>query len=250
MFCRRITKLGSNLRSPFEMIVVSSHTPSCPARASGGGASSAERLQRAQSTGKCRFGLIPEEWFTFFHVKTGVTGPYIFGLCVANYCVSKEILVMEHEYYGGLSWIVVIYLISTKFGKTIGASLDKGVDAIANQLEQGRKDEIAYFDNVVKSCQRGIEMAEGQKLLMDAKKENVAMQLEAIYRDRIMLVYRTVKGRMDYHVKRYNAAARIQQKWMIKWILQHVEQAASTSQFQDRAMQQAIADLEGITGRV
>lgn len=66
--------------------------------------------------------------FQLFHSKTGVTGPYTFGVGLATYMLSKEIYVMEHEYYTGLSILVMVYFATTKFGPGIAKWLDKEVD--------------------------------------------------------------------------------------------------------------------------
>ncbi|XP_072930608.1 ATP synthase subunit b, mitochondrial-like [Epargyreus clarus] len=193
-------------------------------------------------------GLIPEEWFLFFHSKTGVTGPYLFGIMLTNYLVSKEKFVMEHEYYCGLSIFVIIYYVSTNFGPAIGAALDKDVDEVANALEKSRTDEIAGLEGAIKAAKDAQWRAEGQQLLMDAKKENVAMQLEAVYRERLMQVYKMVKGRMDYHVKLYRAQARIQQKWMLEWILSQVMKSI-TPELEKQALNRAIEDLAAAANR-
>ncbi|KAI8437313.1 hypothetical protein MSG28_011674 [Choristoneura fumiferana] len=86
--------------------------------------------------GKVRLGFVPEEWFQFFHSKTGVTGPYTFGVGLATYLCSKEIYVMEHEYYSGLSLLVMIYVAAKKLGPSISAYLDKEVDLEKSNLER------------------------------------------------------------------------------------------------------------------
>lgn len=83
---------------------------------------------RADQPGKVRLGFIPEEWFTFFYPKTGVTGPYVFGAGMLTYLCSKEIYVMEHEYYNGLSLAIMVIYAVKKFGPAVAAYCDKEID--------------------------------------------------------------------------------------------------------------------------
>lgn len=66
--------------------------------------------------------------FQYFYPKTGVTGPYVFGGGLMTYLMSKEIYVMEHEYYSGLSILIMVIFATKKFGPSMAAYLDKEVD--------------------------------------------------------------------------------------------------------------------------
>ncbi|KAM3968452.1 ATP synthase subunit b, mitochondrial [Aphomia sociella] len=252
---RQIIELGINSRLLLPKAILTTHTITCPTRkepvcpGSGGKRSTlGPGLKRELYSGKVRLGFIPEEWFLFFHSKTGVSGPYIFGIVLINYCLSKEIYVLEHEYYSGLSIALLLYLISTKAGPSIGASLDKQVDAELAEWEKGRKNEIDAYEAIIKLSKDAQWRAEGQKALMDAKKENIKMQLEAVYRERLMHVYRMVKGRMDYQMKKNHMEARIHQKWMIDWVLENVHKSI-TPEFQQQALNSAIQELESVASR-
>jgi hypothetical protein len=66
--------------------------------------------------------------FQFFYPKTGVTGPYVFGAGLVTYLCSKEIYVMEHEFYSGISILLMVIYATKKFGPSVAASLDKEID--------------------------------------------------------------------------------------------------------------------------
>ncbi|XP_045784721.1 ATP synthase subunit b, mitochondrial-like [Maniola jurtina] len=239
----------------FATSVILAHTVTCPTRhqkitpACGSSKdSSGVALKRAEKPGKVRMGFIPEEWFLFFHPKTGVTGPYVFGIVVANYLFSKEIYVMEHEYYTALSIVPIMYLAATRLGPGLAKMLDKDVDDFANELEKRRKNELSVFEKTVKDAKEAQWRAEGQELLINAKKENIAMQLEAAYRERCMRMFLAVTGRMDYQVKLYRTSARIQQKWMLQWILNNVMKSI-TPDFEKAYLNKAIEDIAALASR-
>ncbi|CAK1554893.1 unnamed protein product [Leptosia nina] len=257
MIINRILRLSNSLFHR-DSLFLFAHTQTCPTRKrpvcpSSGSTSSdtpggGTAIKRRAEPGKVRLGMFPDDWFTFFHSKTGVSGPYILGILLTNYMFSKEIYVMEHEYYAGLSIFVIIVGITKNFGKDIGKVLDSEIDALENELNQGIKNQLNLYETVIKDCQEMQKQAKGQQMLMDAKKENVSMQLEAVYRERLMQAYNAVKGRLEYHSKRTRVLNRIHQKWMLEWILDNVRKSI-TPDFEKQALNRAIEDLSAMAGR-
>lgn len=235
------------------MLCPTRKNPTCPGskgpKKGGGGPSSGlggsvklPDFKRAEKSAPTRHGFLPEEWFVFFYPQTGVSGSYVFGIVLINYCLSKEIYVMEHEYFIGLSIATALYYITTTFGSEIGHSLDAEIKAIEDDWERGRQEDRNIYETTIKTAQETQIRANGQKLLMDAKKENIAMQLEAVYRERMMQVYTATKGRLDYQAKRHRAELKVHQKWMVEWILGNVRKAI-TPEFEQQALDAAIRDL-------
>jgi len=203
------------------------------------------RPVRLAEPGKVRLGFIPEEWFQFFYKKTGVTGPYAFGVGLMTYLCSKEIYVMEHEYYTGLSIAIMAYIAVTKLGPTISNYADREVENYENSWKEGRETEISSLQAAIKDEEKSQWQAEGQQMLIDAKRENVALQLEAAYRQRLMTAYSEVKRRLDYQLERQNIENRIAQKHMISWVVNKV--LASITPDQDKAtVNKCIADLANL----
>lgn len=110
-------------------------TRSAAAAAAPGGA--IERRQRPEHPGKVRLGFLPEEWFQFFYNKTGVTGPYTFGVGLITYLCSKEIYVMEHEYYSGLSLGIMAIIAVKKLGPVIAKWADGEIDVSISPVRVG-----------------------------------------------------------------------------------------------------------------
>lgn len=65
---------------------------------------------------RTRMYLIPNSWFDFFYEKTGVTGPYVFGASFLTFLLSKEIYIIEHEFFTGLSLAILTGVVCVKFG--------------------------------------------------------------------------------------------------------------------------------------
>ena len=199
------------------------------------------RLVR-QEPGKVRMGFIPEEWFTFFYKKTGVTGPYTLGVGLTTYLLSKEIYVLEHEFYNGISIFIICVAVVKKFGPKIAAYLDKEVDAYETDLNLGRKTEAENLEQQVKDEERNQWSSEGQLMLVDAKRENVHLQLESEYRHRLMTVYDQVKRYLDYQMEKQAAERRVAQKHLVNWVLKQVTQSI-TSEQEKQNIDKCIADL-------
>lgn len=63
---------------------------------------------------------------------------------------------------------------------------------IENEWKSGREEELQNLSEAIEAEKKEQWRAEGALLLMDAKKENIALQLEAAFRERAMNVYNEV----------------------------------------------------------
>lgn len=203
------------------------------------------RPVRAELPGKVRMGFLPDEWFTFFYKKTGVTGPYTFGVGLMTYLFSKEIYVMEHEFFTGLSMAVLVALLIKKLGPGIASVADKEIDQIEGGFKEAQGAVLQAHVDAIAAEKREQWRAEGQTLLFQAKRENIAAQLEAAYRERLMTVYNEVKRRLDYQTERENIDRRIGQKHMVSWIVSNVLKSI-TPQQEKESLQKCIVDLKSL----
>ncbi|KAK2585773.1 hypothetical protein KPH14_010381 [Odynerus spinipes] len=192
-----------------------------------------------------RFGFIPDEWFTYFYPKTGVTGPYMFGISVGTYLVSKEIYVLEHEFYNGLSFMIIWIFLVKKFGPAVSKYLEKEQQDYIGAWEEHREKQIENVETEIDTIKKVLWSTEGQTLLLEAKRENIKVQLEAIYRERLAHVYNEVKKRLDYNAQIQAIERRIAQKHMVQWIINNVLKAITPEQ-EKAALQQCIKDLEAL----
>jgi len=195
-----------------------------------------------QEPGKVRMGFIPDEWFQFFYKKTGVTGPYTFAFTLSTYLVSKEIYVLEHEYYSGLSLLIMwIYGIKT-LGPKLAAYLDKEVDDYEKAWNESREEQKNILGEQISSEEKAQWSMEGQTVLVEAKRENVALQLEANYRERLIKVYSEVKKRLDYQAEKQNIERRITQKNLVDYVVGKVR-ASITPDQEKQNINKCISDL-------
>ncbi|XP_015599565.1 ATP synthase subunit b, mitochondrial [Cephus cinctus] len=207
-----------------------------------------DRPVRMEKPSPVRHGIIPEEWFTIFYPKTGVTGPYMFGIGLSTYLLSKEIYVLEHEYYTGVSIFIMALVVIKKLGPTVAAALDKQIDKYEGDWESSRTENMKSLEECIENEKKEQWRADGQKLLIQAKKENIVMQLEATYRERLATVYNEVKKRLDYQVNIQAVERRLAQKQMVQWIISNVLKSITPEQ-EKANLQQCIADLQSLAPR-
>lgn len=155
---------------------------------------------------------------------------------------------MEHEYYSGLSILIMIVYAVKKFGPGIAAYCDKEIDQISKNLNQGRVDELASLEEQIQAEKTEQWRAEGQLMLMEAKKENVALQLEAAYRERIARVYNEVKRRLDYQVECQQVVRNVNQKHMVNWIVNNVLKSITPDQ-EKETLNKCILDLGALAAK-
>lgn len=84
--------------------------------------------------------------------------------------------------------------------------------------------------------------AEGQLLLVQAKRDNVALQLEATYRQRAQTVFEEVKKRLDYQLEKENVNRRISQKNLVDYVVKRVLSSITPDQ-EKQNIDKCIADL-------
>jgi F-type H+-transporting ATPase subunit b len=192
-----------------------------------------------------RLGFLPEEWFTFFHAKTGATGPYVFLATVGTYLVSKEIYVLEHEFYTGIAMFCVMAGFIKVAGPSITEAVNQEMDRSESRLKAIRQDEIDRCQAAISDEEKSQWMATSYETLIQAKKENVALQLEAAYRERLHEAYLMVKRRLDYQLEVSNVMRRVEQKHMVDWIINSVKKSITAKQ-EDDALKKCVNDLKGL----
>lgn len=207
------------------------------------------RLVNPLTNPPVRLGFIPESFFQLFSEKTGVTGPYVFGFGLVTYLLSKEIWIVEHGFSHFLAFWLVFYYISRKYGAKIGSYLDGLSEAqMERHWYKPMQKTIEQSEAAVKDAEKLIWCEEGQKHLFEAKRENVDLQLETVYRQRQLEVFDAVKKRLDYHLEVDNSRRRIEQQHMVQWIVDGVFKGITPQQEKD-SLSKCIQDLKALASR-
>merc|ERR1711936_1220923 len=130
---------------------------------------------------------------------------------------------------GGLQWAVCMAIVVKYVIRPYALPLwDSQVDNDINRLKKIRQDEIDKYKSAI-----------------DAKKDAVALQLEAEYRARLAAAYTQVKQRLDYQLELGNVMRRVEQKHMVDWIISNVRKSISAKQ-EDEALKTCVAELKAL----
>lgn len=196
-----------------------------------------------------RLGFIPETWFQSLYEKTGVTGPYFLGGGLLTFLLSKEIIIMEHNLAHFYTFWLAAFLVHYKYGKKISDYINKETEKFNEEFFEGpaRRSKDIALKNIA-DLELSIKYEGSQKYLWEAKKENVDLQLESAYRQRLTEVYQTVKKRLDYHVEVENVHKRLEQQHMVDWITRNVVKGITPQQEKDSILK-CIADLKSLAAK-
>jgi len=193
-----------------------------------------------------RLGVFPEEWFAAFYNKTGVSGPYMALASIGTFLASKEFFVIEHDFYAGIAFFIVMGGIITKVGPGLSEGLSKQVDEEEAMYKSIRQSEIDSLKESIALENTAQTDAVSWEDIIAAKKEAVGLQLESVYRARLNEAYTQVKKRLDYQLEVANVVRRMEQKHMVDWIINNVKKSITPTQ-EEAALKKCIADLKSLS---
>lgn len=208
-----------------------------------------EILIRSELILQVIWGFIPLEWRESFYNRTGFSGLYTLLFTVATTLLSKELYVMEHEFFTGLSWLVALPYVVSKYKSYVAAKLDEEIDSYEAEMSRTRDTQRANLEQVIDTEERDQWSMEGQLLLMCAKRENVDLQREAEYRRRIHSVRGHVVRQLNYHVETAQLKREFFHRNIVGYVTREVEKSI-TGEFLDRYMEDCLVKLETAVGKV
>jgi len=149
------------------------------------------------------------------------------------YLLNKEIYIMGPEtIHAFVALSVLVYGIK-RFGPAVAAWSDKMIQEKLDKANQNKEEAITILENAVEEEKKEQWRLDGRHYLFDARKENVAMQMEIEYRERLNKVNEEVKKRLDYQVELANMEKRLEQSHMVRWIEQNVIKSITPQQEKD-----------------
>ncbi|XP_067951038.1 ATP synthase F(0) complex subunit B1, mitochondrial-like [Watersipora subatra] len=191
--------------------------------------------------------FIPRSWVDALYEKTGVSGPYFTLAGLLTFVMSKEIWVVDHSFFEFLAFYAGIIYIIRKFGN----SVEKTTTSIAELYNDTKfgipmRNTRSAFTAAVGKIDTKIDEEARHSYVYDVQQENVDLQLEARYRERVAQVYSAVKRRLDYQVELVNTRKRFEQQHMVDWIVNSVVQGITPKQEKD-AIASCISNLKALS---
>nr|KAG5711080.1 hypothetical protein BaRGS_004724 [Batillaria attramentaria] len=189
-------------------------------------------------------GFIPEEWFNFFYEKTGVTGPYVFGVGLLTTLLSKEIWVIDHGFAEVIGFYGALWFLTRTIGPKFANWMDKRNETTTEErFIKPIRDAKETAQKTIAVNEKAIWREEGLRYLWDAKRENVGLQLEAAYRQRLNEIFKDIKRRLDYQVEVGSVKRRFEQQHLVNWVVHNVKQSI-TPQQETASIKDCIANLK------
>ncbi|CDW60011.1 ATP synthase, subunit b [Trichuris trichiura] len=145
--------------------------------------------------------------------------------------------------------IALIVFLARKFGHYIARFLEAGLadeEVFKRAVVEKRK---TLLRDSIQDCVVKIDAYNAiVPMIYDAKRENLALQLEADYRHRLAFAHAEVKKRLDYMADVVAVKRKYQARNMVDWIVKEVVKAI-TPELEKATLQQCIQRLQELSGR-
>jgi len=206
------------------------------------------RVERLQDPAPVKMYMFPQSWFDAFYNQTGVTGPYMLGFGAAMFLLSKEIWVVEHELKNGVLMFLTWGLLIKKFGPAYNKWIEAEIEKDHKTLNDLRDIPLNSLSASLENHASVIDQAKHQYIVYDSKKENIGLQLEAAYRQRLVEVHNQVKKKLDFHLQTSSVKNAFEQKHMGNWIVNNVKKSI-TPEIEAAVLKQCFVDLKALAAK-
>lgn len=203
------------------------------------------RLSQPMDTPPTRHHIIPESWFRFFYDKTGATGPYAFATTFGTYLFSKEILVMEHELLTGITSTIIFTYAIIKYGPRVKEYLKGKVQQEIDGWDNWQQGNLKLLAHLKKHYAGELSKSELIKDVFEARRQDIDVQLESEYRNRLKTAYDDTRRRLNYLVAVAESERQIAYKNMVNWVI--TNSVASIGQKQEAiVLDNCISNLKSL----
>jgi len=177
------------------------------------------------------FVFIPTRKLKLLYDRIGVSGCYTMFLGTVAFCLSKEITPVDHA----LPEVLLIGLAGTMMYKRLAPKVEAGLEKISEaRRKELYEDKITeantMLDEDIEVYQKEIWRLNAIAPIFQAKKEQIALQLEVEYRERLAQVHKAVKDRLDYQADRDFMERSFEQTHMVNWIVKSVKEGITPQQ--------------------
>jgi len=163
-------------------------------------------------------------------------------LGLSAYIISKEVFVLNEEFFLGLVMAGTIYQLSKVVGPPIGKMLDARSKEILDNMNAGKEEQLDALAQSIVTEQEGEVASQVRKEFFEVDKINNEMTLETEYRRRLLEVETEVQKRLDYQLDLERLENGIEERHMAAWVEKEVVSSISADQEED-ALNQCIHDL-------
>jgi len=195
---------------------------------------------------RTRMCIVPEKWMQAMYDKTGVTGPYILFWGAVATIFSKEFFILSIDTGSTLSFILAVALISKYGSPKLLEFLEKEGVVAQKEQDQEKANKFKALHSQIAKMENLESLPVANTLVHEAKKENVSLQLESEYRERMLQVYNDVKKRLDYQISLQNAYHRLEREQAINYITSEVSKSIGAVQEKD-AFQLGLNQLKALS---
>ncbi|XP_045196070.2 ATP synthase subunit b, mitochondrial-like [Mercenaria mercenaria] len=182
-------------------------------------------------TEEYNFGVIPTRWFKALYPQLGVSGCYTLVWGSILFGISKEYIVLDHEFYEFLIVIGFVNWVRFKYGDKISAYLVAKQALRRKELyEEPLENATSGYKTEVAELKEEIARQDAIPVIFQAKQEQIDLQLEAEYRQRLAEVHDTVRRRLEYQADMEHAQRSFEQDHMVNWIVNNVKKSITPQQ--------------------
>jgi len=201
---------------------------------------------------KTRWLMIPDSWCRPFEKVTGTSGPYLFFGGLAAFMVNKEIWVLEEHAVMLFGWVFWYLFASRAFGyrldKWAYERLMARNDYLKKLVADDLKDAVEFRKYAAAEKESLAAVAENFPTIF---KENLALQLEAVYRRNVNSITTELKRRVDYLQEVETTKERFERDILLQSITEGVYKQIANNEgnIRDNYLDNCIAQLKTLNIR-